>query len=76
RVVDHHPKTTFHTVSPRTRVNRETEMPQRDPSEEEKQEEVSFLLKGYILPSLAKRGGQAMVFFSSPPLDVVGGISS
>ena len=34
---------------------------------------MSFLLNGYILPSLAKRGGQAMVFFSSPPLDAEGG---
>jgi hypothetical protein len=33
-------------------------MPERDPSAEE---EVSSLLNVYILPSLAKRGGEAMV---------------
>jgi Fe-S cluster biogenesis protein NfuA len=32
-------------------------MPQRDPSEEVV-EEVASLLKEYILPSLAKRGGK------------------
>jgi hypothetical protein len=34
-------------------------MPQRDPSEEEVV--VASLLNGYILPSLAKRGGEGMV---------------
>jgi hypothetical protein len=43
---------------PHTLVNREAEMPERDPSAEE---EVSSLLNVYILPSLAKRGGQAMI---------------
>jgi hypothetical protein len=50
----------------RSSLNRETEMPEkvRDPSEEVV---VSSLLNMYILPSLAKRGGQVMVCSSPPP---------
>jgi hypothetical protein len=54
----------------RSSLNGETEMPETDPSEE-----VVSLPNVYILPSLAKRGGQAMVSVSSPPLDVGEGSS-